>query len=374
MKKFLFSSVLLFCAVGLIAQNGKVISTYEYLKVGDLANAKTAIDEAVQHEKTKTQAKTWFYYGNTYNAIARSEDNSIQKLDEDAGDKAIDGYLQALTLDTKGKYKKEIKEELGILKTLMVNQAITAFNKKGYEFALEKFNKAVNISETIGAKDTIALFYGAVSATQAGKKDNALELYQKCIDVACCGADVYVAMASIYREKQDKEALKTVVEQGRGKFPNNAALVLEQLNLQLADKNYEEAIGSISLGLAQTPDNKNLHFAMGMAKDFMGNTNEAIAAYQQALKIDANYFEANYNLGALYNNAGDAFVEQANALNYKTEGQKILELQNKANQEYIKALPLLEKTLELKPQDTEVKQALKNLYTKLGMTQKAAGL
>jgi tetratricopeptide (TPR) repeat protein len=374
MKKSIIFCFMQLCLMSAFAQSGKVISTYEYLKIGDLAKAKESIDIAITHEKSKKQAKTWFYYGNTYNAIARAENKVLREMDLDAGDKAIDGYLKALDLDSKNKYTEDINNELSVLKTLMVNQAITAYNAKGFEFALTKFSKAINIAETIGVQDTIAIFYGAVSASQAKKDTIALELYQKCVDVACCGSDVYVAMATIYRNNKDSVNLKSIVNKGRGMFPKNTALVIEQLNMQLNSKNYTEAIGSIELALGNTPDDKNLHFALGMAQDFTGNADKAITAYQKSLSIDPNYFEANFNLGALYNNSGDEFAEQANGLNYKTEAAKIKTLQEKAKAAYNKALPYLETTQVLKPNDVDVKQSLVNLYIKLGMKDKAERL
>jgi tetratricopeptide (TPR) repeat protein len=374
MKKILSLGLFsMICCIS-YAQSGKVISAYEYLKVGALANAKMAIDTAVVHPKTADNAKTWFYYGNTYNAIARSEQKSQRELDIDAVDKAISGYLKALSLDTKGKYTKEINTELAILKTLLVNQAIEAFNKKGFEFALTKFTKAVEIAEKVGVQDTIAYFYGAVSASQAGKTDEALVLYKKCVDVKCCGADVFVAMASIYRNRKDDDNLKNIIEQGRTRYPANAALVLELLNLQLSNKNYEEAIVSIELALSQTPDDKNLHFAMGMAQDYVGNAEEAISAYRNAIAIDSRYFEANFNLGALFNNIGDEFAEKANKLDYKTEGDKIDNLHAQATVEYKKALPLLKKSYEIKSNDPQVKLSLRILYAKLGMLKESAAL
>lgn len=374
MKKIVTISLLSIICLGTTAQSGKVISAYEFLKVGDLANAKTAIDTAVTHPKTMDKPKTWFYYGNTYNAIARAEKKSQRALDVDAGDKAISGYLKALSLDSKGKYAKEINAELAILKNLMVNQAIESFNKKGYEFALTKFSKAAEIAEKIGVKDTIAYFYGAAAASQAGKPDEALALYQKCVDINCCGADVYVAMASIYRTKDDKEALANIIKKGRERYPANAALVLELLNLQLSNKDYQQAVGSIALALEQNPNDKNLYFAMGMAQDFIGNKEKAITAYQAALAVDPNYFEANFNLGALFNNIGDEYAEQANDLDYKTEGDKIDKLHDMANEEYKKALPMLKKAYELKSDDTQVRLSLRILYAKLGMMNEAGAL
>lgn len=374
MKKILILGIFNLLFVGIQAQSGKVISAYEFLKVGDLASAKAAIDTAIVHPKTAEKAKTWFYYGNTYNAIARSEQKSQRNLDPDAGDKAISGYFKALSLDKKGKYAKDINAELTILKTLMVNQAIESFNKKGYDFALTKFIKAAEIAEKVGVNDTIAYFYGAVAASQAGKPDEALALYEKCVEVKCCGADVYVAMASIYRNKKDDKALANIIKKGRERYPANAALVLEQLNLQLSSKNYEEAISSIELALSQTPDNKNLHFAMGMAQDFVGNREKAIEAYKQALTLDPNYFEANFNLGALYNNIGDEFAEQANKLDYKTQGDNIDKLHEQATIEYEKALPMLEKSYELKADDSQVKLSLRILYAKLGKIKEAQAL
>lgn len=374
MKIRLLTLTLAVCSLGTMAQNGKVISTYEFLKAGDLLSAKEAIDEAVEHEKTKDKAKTWFYYGNTYNAIARAEKSSTRKIDPDAGEKAIEGYLKALKFDSKEKYKAEITAELEILKTLMLNKAIKAYNEKGYEFAYKKFLTAHQLAEMIELKDTVAAYYGAVAANQAGLKNEAIALFETCVAYQCCGPEVYLSMAAIYREQENQAALTKIVQEGRAAYPNHPGLILEALNLQLNSKNYTEAINTIQLAIDNDPENPQLFFALGMAHDFSNNRALAIDAYEKALQIDPNHFESLFNLGALHNNIGDEFIEQANELDYKTEQDKIKALKTKANKAYHMALPHLEKAYAFAGTDADVKQSLKILYTKLGLLEKAQAL
>ena len=70
--------------------------------------AKEAIDEAVQNEKTIGDAKAWFYRGNIYLDIANSTDEKFRALDPDPLAVAYESYQRATQLDSKGEYKIDI--------------------------------------------------------------------------------------------------------------------------------------------------------------------------------------------------------------------------------------------------------------------------
>src|SRR4051812_935514 len=70
MKRILSICLFSINAVLLSAQPGEVTNAILYQKDGDLANAKTSIDKASEHEKTINEPKTWFYKGKIYAAVA----------------------------------------------------------------------------------------------------------------------------------------------------------------------------------------------------------------------------------------------------------------------------------------------------------------
>jgi tetratricopeptide (TPR) repeat protein len=101
----------------------------------------------------------------------------------------------------------------------------------------------------------------------------------------------------------------------------------------------------------------------------MGNVEQAVDAYQKAIALNPEYFEANYNLGALYVNQAADILDKANDLPLDAvaeyDKQKAL-----ADEMLNKAVPYLEKSLELNPEDVNTMVSLKEIYTRLGMTEK----
>ena len=91
--------------------------------------------------------------------------------------------------------------------------------------------------------------------------------------------------------------------------------------------------------------------------------------YNKAIEANDTYFDAYYNLGALYYNKGVKQIEVANAVP-ASENEKYQEELKKADQWFEKALPYMEKCHELKPDQSLTLESLKNLYYRLKMMDK----
>ncbi len=93
----------------------------------------------------------------------------------------------------------------------------------------------------------------------------------------------------------------------------------------------------------------------------------AEADYKKSLELKPDYFDALYNLGALYYNKG---VNMANKANTITDQKKFESEIVKANDEFTKAIPILEKALSLNDKDKATMLALKNIYYRMQMKEK----
>ncbi|MDD5695616.1 MAG: hypothetical protein PHD61_09995 [Bacteroidales bacterium] len=91
-------------------------------------------------------------------------------------------------------------------------------------------------------------------------------------------------------------------------------------------------------------------------------------SYLDAIRLDENYYDANYNLGALYVNKVASIVEIANALPLGDPGYDPLKKQ--ADEMLLKAIPYLEKAASLNPEDKNALISLKEIYARLGMFDK----
>ena len=92
------------------------------------------------------------------------------------------------------------------------------------------------------------------------------------------------------------------------------------------------------------------------------------------MAIKADYFDANYNLGALYFNKAVQMVNEANDMwkprMSKVESAKQKELEDGGKAMFSTALPYLEKALDIQPDDRETLRSLRDIYARVGMDEK----
>lgn len=90
---------------------------------------------------------------------------------------------------------------------------------------------------------------------------------------------------------------------------------------------------------------------------------------KKSLELDPEFFDSNYNLGALYVNKAITITEEANALPLNEE-KKYNELKEQSDELLEKSLPYLEKADELNPNDIYVLRTLRDIYARLNQLDK----
>jgi len=105
--------------------------------------------------------------------------------------------------------------------------------------------------------------------------------------------------------------------------------------------------------------------------DKLQKPEEASTSYMKAIEYKEDYFDAYYNLGALYYNKGVKQVDVANLVP-SSQPDKYEEEKNKADIEFKKAIPYMEKAHEINPTDKFTLESLKTLYYRLKMLDKHA--
>lgn len=366
MKKLLILALTVGLVSGAVAQNSKVVSAYNYMNDNELLKAREAIDEAITHEKTKDNEKTWRYRGQIYSKLA--VDSTQNAMDpKEAFEKAIQSYEKAMELDTKERYLKENKTGIAIVQNQAVNKGIEAYNARKFTKAVDYFLLGEEAAQDLGITDTLALYNAGLAAEQAGNMDVALQQYQKAADLGYEGPKMYLYMANIYQKQERPEEYLAIVKAGREKHPEDADLIVYELNYYLQNDKFEEAEENLKLAIKAEPNNKQLYFSLGVVYDQLNKDEQAIEAYQKAIELDPDYFDAIYNLGALYFNNAVEKKNEANALKSDAEFKKATD---KANEIFRKAQPYLEKAHELQPDDPAAISSLKQLYVLLKENEK----
>ena len=156
-------------------------------------------------------------------------------------------------------------------------------------------------------------------------------------------------------------------------------MIRENVNLKLSEGKGTEAVADLEQLLETRPDDVTLMFALGTiygddTKD-MFDGDKAIDYYTRAINAKPDYYDAIYNLGALYINMSNKIKEQADAITgfSKAEQQQYEELSNQANELIRTGLPYVKQAFEAQP-SPEIKSVLKSMYVRLNMLEEAKAL
>ena len=343
-------------------QNASVVSAYNYLQDGDYA--------------TMAKEKTWRYRGDIYRVIALGDDATLKSAYPEAMDRAIESYLKATELDTKGANKDDNMRALGALQAASLNAGNDAFAAKDYDGAVRLYGNSKRIAAAFGQVDSLAAFNSALAQETKGDHAAAVASYRECINMGYKKVDIYRFMASQQKKMGDLDAAITSIREGRMQFPASKTLVQDELAFLLETGRDAEAETIVKVAIEQDPKNPLFYSVLGSLYDakanpksgetppqaeVMGYYDQAEQAYRKAIENDPNFFDAIFNIGVLYNNRAAIAYEEASAIK---DNAKYAVAKAKADEIYLKAMPFFEKAHELRPDDLQTIQQLTKLYAK----------
>lgn len=366
MKKFAIIILGLLITSQVYSQPNQRTAAFNHLRYGRLDKAKEAIDKAAEHPRTMDDERTWFYRGNVYLAIHLTEEEQYMNLDDEALNKAYEAYSKALQLDEKQQYTDEINERILVVAEQFFNEGVNFYNLNEFGRAADSFQKSGSISGSLGIVDSVAFFYTAQSAFFAEQFDIAKQYFTQLHQLNYNEPAIYRFLAEVFKVEEDMDAALAAIKQGRERFPDDFSLIIEETNIYLATNEQDKAMELLQLAIEKDDTNPTLFFAVGTNFDQMGDFEEAEKNYLRAIELDPDYFDPNYNLGALYVNKAIEITEQANALPL-TEEKKYNELKEQSDDLLRKSIPYLRKADELNPDDIFVLRTLRDIYARLGM-------
>ena len=384
------------------------VSSFNYLKYNELDKAKETSDFCISCDKSKTDPRVWYYRGQIYQQIHTSKEFS--KLDPEAADKAFEAYKSALLfnfvdpalqqLDIINKPEDQMKffTALNDLKTkytdsemlmdilmnqypglanIFVNKGVDEYqNNKNYEKAYKYFENSLFVSGMSMRVDTPVIFYAALAAQKCNKYKEAIELFKVLTKLEYGKDDKekatnYYLIADTYRSQGDTVKYLDYLKKGIDKYPaDNTALVVELINYYLTTNKAAEALSYLDLATKNNPENATYWFAKGSLYD--GNMKDpvkAIECYKKSIELKDDYFDPNYNMGAIYFNDGAELLNKANAIP-PDKNKEYKEAKAKAEDKLREALPYLEKAHAINASDLPTMESLKNIYYRLAMLEK----
>lgn len=385
-----------------------------YLDIHQLAAKKEKIKEGMNKLEAysalgepstteKSGGNDVLYYNDLNLAITLNDAGKVTAINEipkekgipvlsvpDALDIAFEAYNKARTIDDKEKLKSDIAAKLKVVGAEYFNTGITFYQQNNYNKAMADFQKTIAISQENHVIDTLANYGEALclekmAATDKSYLDQAIAKYQYLVDLKMKEVSVYASLANLYKDKGDLEKGSEIINEGKKVFPGNTDLVITEANMYISTNNHAKAVNSLMVAKEKEPNNVSVLYAIGVTYDLLKNDTklsaeerekyfeEAVKAYKETIAVDPNFFDALFNLGALYFNKGGELINEANKLPIN-ETAKYDKMINEGNDNLNLALPFLEKCEVLQPKDKNTLISLKEIYTRLKVIDKLAAV
>lgn len=387
------------------AQKNKVTSAYNYDRsfkrdkdCSELKKGIAAIEEAANNASTNTWAKTYYYGGNLYFGALTVAPKECKESIPNALEKSMEFYLKMVKYNVEENAKvasanlstdegklilKEailnektafedrdwqadvMRAKLPVISNAFINKGVEAFQNSDPKTALTMFETSIYLSELMDRIDTLAIYNSALAAENSQQYDKALVSYNRLTDLKYGDAKMYTYKAALYRKMGDSAMAVTTIQNGRKAYPEDKGLIIEELDYYLQSGKSEEALANLDLAISKDPENALLVFARGTIYDKKENLEMAAADYKKAIELKPDYFDAAYNLGAMYFNQAANYNNKANEYNYK-ETTKIKEATKKAEEFFSKAKGPLKTAHEIDPSDKGTIDSLMKIYINEG--------
>lgn len=378
----LYTLLFLMITTAALAQRKNVRKAGRALDKGELKEAIDLIEPALTDEKTKDDPDTYYTRGQIYQAVVIDSSNQYSNV-EDPLQKAVDSYrkVQSMVDENDPQYVLT-NQQLQQLWGLYVNAGITAFQDRSYEKAIKEFDMA----KVVKPKDTTAYLYAGISAQSDQQLDVALKNFEELVNLDYVDKDIYNTIIYILlNEKKDNEKALKYTRKAKELFPETSDFLRQEIVILINTNKARDALDRLSEAIEKDPDDEVLYYNRAFLYEQLSDEakeeekaleydDKAVADYRKAIEIKPDYFDANFNLAANYYNRAAEILQQAQNMDLKEYQKRGKEVEEKAKVYFKDALPYLEKSEELRPDDTDVLNTLQTVYTRLGMDDKAEAI
>ncbi|WP_295915329.1 tetratricopeptide repeat protein [uncultured Alistipes sp.] len=299
---------------------------------------------------------------------------------KDAPAKAIEAYAKAFEMDPKSESK--VKEGLKQISDFCSQAGNTGIDTGEYAAAADAYAEAFKAQSipAYGTPDPALLYYAGYLRTVDGSTNPAsfalgADYLTKALDLNYVDEEgnIYYYLFHCYYGQKDADKAnimkaKDALIAGIGKFPKNERILeaLVQLYTSPEDQVGDPAdlIALIDAAIENNPENIDLWFGRGRIFYALKNYDESIDSFRKVVELKPDLFEGNYYLGVFYTIKADEMNKVMNEKQYSSQAAYDADLKA-ANEVYMQAIPWFEKAYELKSDDFNTLDMLKQLCFRL---------
>ena len=367
----------------MMAQKKDRTDAYMYNKNGQYEKAMISIEKCVNHEqflgmKPNDQSTAWLYRASIYQNILQSPDEAVRNLAPDALEKVYESLMKCMENPSfLNDNKQEIYQRVSAVMNTYYTKGADAYNVGDFAAAAPMFKKAYDIANQLGSNDANDMLnLAATAALRAEDYSTALEYFTTLKNNGVDDVNIYKHLAASYNGMGDEAKAFEMISVGLEKYPGDAAMIIEKVNMYLKEGKGEQAINDLVELHELDPQNASIMFILGTIygdeSNDVYNSDKAIEYYEEAINLNENYYDAIYNLGAMYITLSNKLKTQANDLPLD-KVKEYNELVEQAEELIRTGLPYVKQAYEAQP-SPEVKSVLKTMYVQLKMTDEAKAL
>ena len=231
---------------------------------------------------------------------------------------AAAAYAKAFELGAKD---KEVDAKLQEVVNNYYNDAFYAYQLGDMAKASDLFKGAADWSVVppCSVINDDAAYNCAFTALAVHNYDRAIEYYNKCLERDYTSeGNIYASLSECALAKADTLAAKNYLATGLTKYPDNASILTNLINLYLTTKeDPKKIVELLDEAKKAMPDNASLYYVEGNILAGVKDYDGAKSAYDKALEIDAKYDMAYYGLANISLKKGEDIVNEMNALDVR---------------------------------------------------------
>ena len=255
-----------------------------------------------------------------------------------------------------------------------VNKGVQLFQQSsGDDGALDNAIQTFDNAIYVQADSAAGHFYLGLSYLAKGQADTAIEPLERAVGLGNAEADAYRYLGRALLATDQGSRAVEVLEEGREMYPDDEAIEAELLNAYAITGQQDRAVEAYEAMLANDPDNALLLYNYGSTLLQLERFDEAVTQLTHAVELDGSNANAQYNLGAAYQNKGfqinqrltDETISDAEANRLREERDALFE---QAVPYLVEARSLTEASGE---DAADICQALFQVYTPLGRLDEA---
>lgn len=316
MRQILFTFVVLFTALAVIPQS------YAQLRKANRALERGEVEEAMNFAQELLTDKADDH--KTWDLLARIHD--VQ-----ASQSPMDEYLMHVE-EMVAAYDKVV--ELRPNQAEDVSNKLQIFYMQTFNRGIEEFNNAQTVAEdevlqaehfktsakyfqatTIVLPDSSGSYVNwAYALLGAGDNEAAIEPLSLALEYGGPDPEIYNYLSRIYLTTERELDAVPLLEEATGVYPDNAELQNYLLNAYATTGQNDRALERYSESVLKDSTNHIYRYNYGSLLLQEELYDEAIEQLTEAVRLDASYVDAYYNLGAAYINKANSVQDQISFL------------------------------------------------------------